>query len=151
MGLILVKVLGPGFYSRQDIKTPVKVAIFVLICTQIMNVIFIGPFKHAGLALSIGLGACINACGLYYFLVKKKFYVTESLWRDFLIKLILAILIMALTLIAALHYLPLNFSGRALYRGVSLLIVTVIATVSYFSSLYLLGFRVRHFIFHEVN
>ncbi|WP_032487622.1 murein biosynthesis integral membrane protein MurJ, partial [Yersinia pestis] len=61
MGLIVVKVLAPGFYSRQNIKTPVKIAIITLILTQVMNLIFIGPFKHAGLSLSIGLGACLNA------------------------------------------------------------------------------------------
>ncbi len=55
MGLIVVKVLAPGFYSRQDIKTPVKIAIVTLIMTQVMNLAFIGPLKHAGLSLSIGL------------------------------------------------------------------------------------------------
>ena len=48
MGLIVVKVLAPGFYSRQDIKTPVKIAIITLIMTQVMNTAFIGPLKHAG-------------------------------------------------------------------------------------------------------
>ena len=61
MGLIVVKVLAPGFYSRQDIKTPVKIAIITLIMTQVMNLAFIGPLKHAGLSLSIGLAACLNA------------------------------------------------------------------------------------------
>ncbi len=61
MGLIVVKVLAPGFYSRQNIKTPVKIAIVTLIMTQLMNLAFIGPLKHAGLSLSIGLAACLNA------------------------------------------------------------------------------------------
>ncbi len=74
MGLIVVKVLAPGFYSRQDIKTPVKIAIITLIMTQLMNLAFIGPLKHAGLSLSIGLAACLNAALLYWQLRKKNFF-----------------------------------------------------------------------------
>lgn len=73
MGLIVVKVLAPGFYSRQDIKTPVKIAIVTLIMTQLMNLAFIGPLKHAGLSLSIGLAACLNA-GLLYWQLRKRGY-----------------------------------------------------------------------------
>ena len=52
----MIKVLAPGFYARQNIKTPVKVAIFTLICTQLMNLAFISPLKHVGLSLAIGFG-----------------------------------------------------------------------------------------------
>lgn len=149
MGLIMVKVLGPGFYANQDIKTPVKVAIFVLICTQLMNLIFIGPFKHAGLSLSIGLGACLNAGLLCYLLIKKEVYITQSVWREFFFKLIVAIIIMVIFLLLALHFLPLNFSGRSIYRVGSLLVLIVVAAISYFGGLYVLGFRAKHFIHQE--
>ena len=66
LGLILVKVLAPGFYARQNIKTPVKIAVITLTATQLMNLAFIIPLRHAGLALAIGLGACLNAGMLYY-------------------------------------------------------------------------------------
>lgn len=145
MGLILVKVFGPGFYANQDIKTPVKIAIFVLLCTQIMNLSFIGPFKHAGLALSIGLGACLNAFCLCYLLIKRGIYIPQSGWRSFLTKLILAILVMATMLILSLHFLPLNFVGQLHIRVLSLFALLIIAIVSYFGSLALLGFRVHHF------
>ena len=65
VGLILVKVLAPGFYARQNIKTPVKIGVFTLVATQLMNLAFIYPLRHAGLALAIGLGACLNAWLLY--------------------------------------------------------------------------------------
>ena len=65
VGLILVKVLAPGFYARQDIRTPVRIALAALLATQLMNLIFIWPLRHAGLALAIGLGACFNAALLY--------------------------------------------------------------------------------------
>src|SRR5262249_3195559 len=52
VGLIAVKVLAPGFYARQDIRTPVRIAIAALLATQVMNCIFIWPLQHAGLALA---------------------------------------------------------------------------------------------------
>src|SRR5690606_17971971 len=74
LGLILVKVLAPAFYSRQNVKTPVKIALFTLVATQLMNLAFIGPLRHTGLALAIGLGACINAALLYFHLRKAGVY-----------------------------------------------------------------------------
>jgi hypothetical protein len=64
--LILIKVLAPGFYARQDVRTPVKIAIMTLIFTQLMNAVFIVPLQHAGLALAISLGACLNAGALLH-------------------------------------------------------------------------------------
>lgn len=73
MGLILVKILAPGFYAKQDISTPVKIGVGVLIATQLMNLIFVPWIAHAGLALSIGLGATLNAFFLFVMLRKIKF------------------------------------------------------------------------------
>jgi putative peptidoglycan lipid II flippase len=53
VGLILVKVLAPGFYARQNIKTPVKIGVLTLAATQLMNLAFVYPLRHAGLALAI--------------------------------------------------------------------------------------------------
>ncbi len=74
LGIILVKVLAPGFYAQQNIRTPVKIALFTLVSTQLMNLAFIGPLQHAGLALSIGLAACLNAGLLYWQLRKQRLY-----------------------------------------------------------------------------
>src|SRR6185436_9039879 len=66
VGIILVKVLAPGFYARQNIRTPVKIAIATLVVTQLLNLAFVPWLGHAGLALSIGLGACFNAAWLWW-------------------------------------------------------------------------------------
>ena len=65
VGMILVKILAPGFYARQNVLTPVRIGVFTLVATQLMNLAFVWPLKHAGLALAIGLGACLNAALLY--------------------------------------------------------------------------------------
>jgi len=53
IGMILVKILAPGFYAQQNVRTPVKIGILTLIATQLMNLAFIGSLRHAGLALAI--------------------------------------------------------------------------------------------------
>lgn len=150
IGLIMIKVLAPGFYANQDIKTPVKVAIFVLICTQIMNFAFIGPFKHAGLSLSIGLASCINAAALWILLIKKRHYVPLAGWSNFLIRLFFSVAIMGLCIIICQHFLIFDFSVPSLIlRATYLIIIIIIASIAYVGALYGFGFRVRDFIHRD--
>ena len=100
VGMILVKILAPGFYARQNVATPVKIGLATLAATQLMNLAFIVPFKHAGLALAIGLGACLNAALLYRGLRKAGIYAPQPGWILFTLKITLAVAAMA----AALHF-----------------------------------------------
>ncbi|KFF62405.1 murein biosynthesis integral membrane protein MurJ [Pectobacterium brasiliense] len=145
MGLIVVKVLVPGFYSRQDIKTPVKIAIVTLILTQIMNLIFIGPLQHAGLALSIGLASCLNAGLLYWQLRKQDIFQPLPGWRGFLVRLLTAVIVMSLVLLGMLWWMPAWDDGNMTMRILRLLLVVVAGAGSYFATLALLGFRPRDF------
>ncbi|HKY01499.1 MAG TPA: murein biosynthesis integral membrane protein MurJ, partial [Burkholderiales bacterium] len=95
LGLILVKILAPGFYARQDIRTPVKIAVVTLIVTQLMNVAFIQFLAHTGLALALGLGACLNAGLLFTRLRKRGIYHPQPGWGRFVLKLLIALAAMA--------------------------------------------------------
>lgn len=146
IGLIMIKVLAPGFYARQNIKTPVKIAIFTLVCTQLMNLAFIGPLKHVGLALSIGLGACLNAGLLFFLLRKHNIYQPGKGWAAFLVRLLLALLIMGGGLWAAQIYLPLEWVHISGWKKVAQLSgLIALGGGLYFVSLGLLGFRAHHF------
>ncbi|MGV3582384.1 MAG: murein biosynthesis integral membrane protein MurJ [Methylophilus sp.] len=148
IGLILVKVLAPAFYSRQNIKTPVKIAIFTLISTQLMNLIFVFglDLKHAGLALSIGLGACMNAGALYYHLRKANIYQPQAGWVSFMSKLIVAVLLMALVLyyVAGSHQTWLGYS--LMPKLMHLLLLLAVGSATYFVALYLMGIRIKDFM-----
>ncbi len=152
LGLILVKVLAPAFYSRQNIKTPVKIAIFTLCSTQIMNLIFVFgiDLKHAGLALSIGLGACMNAGLLYYYLRKANVYKPQAGWFVFMGKLIVAVIAMAL----ALHYAAGSDATWLAYKLMPKLIhltgLLVLGSATYFLALWLMGIRVKDFMHRTV-
>lgn len=145
MGLIVVKVLVPGFYSRQDIKTPVKIAVVTLVLTQVMNLIFIGPLQHAGLALSIGLASCLNAGLLFWQLRKQDIFHPQPGWRRFLLKLVAAVVVMSLALIGMLWWMPAWDSGSMAFRLLRLMALVMVGAGAYFVTLALLGFRPRDF------
>ncbi len=148
LGLILVKVLAPGFYSRQNIKTPVKIALFTLVVTQLMNVLFVFGLglQHAGLALAVGLGACVNAGLLFYNLRKANLYQPQSGWFLFILKLMSAVMVMAF----AVHYAAGADASWLAYhlweKVVRLIGLLLLGIGTYFAVLWLMGVRVQDFI-----
>ena len=146
IGLILVKILAPGFYAQQNIKTPVKIAIGVLIATQLMNLIFVPWIAHAGLALSIGLGACLNAGFLYWGLKRRGIYSALPGWRTFFIRLTGALFLMGgVALWTAGHFDWVALRASPLLRVGALLTVLAACGISYFGALLAMGFRFRDF------
>ncbi|TSA22187.1 MAG: murein biosynthesis integral membrane protein MurJ [Betaproteobacteria bacterium] len=145
VGLILIKVLAPGFYARQNIKTPVKIALITLVATQIMNLAFIGPLGHAGLALAIGLGACLNAAILYRKLRTQDIFQPQTGWPLYLLRLTLALITMGGFLWFAMGteaaWLQADLQTRLLHLA---WLVPAGATV-YFASLWLMGMRSAQF------
>jgi putative peptidoglycan lipid II flippase len=146
VGLILVRVLAPGFYAQQNIRTPVKIGIMTLIATQFMNLIFVWPLAHAGLALAISLGACMNATLLYRGLRSRGIFQPQAGWGRFFAQVGAATLLMALTL---------AFTAGAgdwwMHAGVGprvgrLAGVVAAGSAVYFAVLWLAGVRPRHFI-----
>ena len=147
VGLILVKVLAPGFYARQDIRTPVRFAIITLVLTQVLNLALMGPFKHAGLALAISIGACVNATMLWHGLVKRSAYRARPGWALFLAKLALALAVMGAALWAL--NLPdarwIALRVHPLLRVGTLAGIVSVGALVYFATLAVLGFRLGDF------
>jgi len=145
IGLIMVKVLAPGFYARQDIKTPVRIALVTLAVTQLMNFAFIWPLKHAGLALAIGLGACLNAALLLRGLRSRNIYTPQPEWPVFLLKLGIALYVMVAALWVAAGTDASWLAMGAAARAAQLTGVVALGAMTYFGALWLLGFRLRDF------
>ena len=145
IGLVMVKVLAPGFYARQDIRTPVRIGLVTLGVTQLMNFAFVWPLQHAGLALAIGLGACLNASLLLRGLLRREVYRPQPGWPVFLFKLGIAVYVMAMVLWVAsgtdASWLAMGGTARA---G-NLVGVVLAGIASYFAALWLLGFRLADF------
>ncbi len=90
LGLVAIKVLAPGFYANQDTRTPVRIAVMVLVFTQVMNLLLVPYFAHAALTLSIALGALVNALGLLIGLRRKGQYQPLPGWGLLLFQVVLA-------------------------------------------------------------
>jgi len=144
-GLIAVKILAPAYYARQDMKTPVRIAIFTLFMCQIMNALLIGPFAHAGLALSTGLGACINAGLLLRGLLNRKIYRPQAGWGIFILKLSLALCALAAMLWWCSQDVNFWLSATSLQRITRMVQIMLLAALTYFGVLGLLGFRLKDF------
>ncbi len=146
LGLILVKVLAPGFYARQDIKTPVKIALVALVATQILNGVFVWSLQHAGLALAIGIGACINAGLLYHKLRQHGIYSPQPGWAAFALKIALAIAAMSGCLWFAAGSDNAWLIATPATKVMRLTGVVALGASAYFGALWMLGMRVRDFV-----
>jgi len=147
IGLLMIKILAPGFYGKQDIKTPVKIAIAVLLCTQAFNLILVPWLKHAGLALSIGLGACINAAALYIGLRKRHIYRPSSGWLLFLLRIAVALAALAVCLGWLGSQVNWVDGSLSIFARAGWLALTLCGGgVVYLAVLFILGLRMQDFM-----
>ncbi|WWO97283.1 MAG: murein biosynthesis integral membrane protein MurJ [Candidatus Dasytiphilus stammeri] len=148
IGIMLVKVLVTAFYSHQDIRTPVKIAIVTLIISQLINFLFLGSLKQIGLSLSVSISACLNSSLLYWKLKKKKYYIPQPGWGIFLLRLIIAVIIMGLALLLIINIMPNWQNGIMIMRLLRMIAVILIGALIYFITLLLLGFRLKDLSLH---
>ncbi|MBX3604979.1 MAG: murein biosynthesis integral membrane protein MurJ [Piscinibacter sp.] len=146
MGLVGVKILAPGFYARQDIRTPVRIAIVVLALTQLMNLIFVPRLGHAGLALSIGLGALINAGWLFVGLRRAGLYAPAPGWLAFGLRVLLATAVMGAGLAWAAQAIDWLGLRAHPWQRVGLMAACLAGAVAlYFTCLRATGMKLRQF------
>jgi putative peptidoglycan lipid II flippase len=147
VGLVAIKVLAPGYYASQDMKTPVRIAIVVLVVTQLLNVVLVPRLQHAGLALSISLGALLNAGWLLVGLVRRGTYKPTPGWGLFLLQVVAGSALLAVFLMWAAGAFPwLAWNAEKLLRAATLGGLLVAAAAIYFAALAAAGVRLRQFV-----
>jgi putative peptidoglycan lipid II flippase len=147
LGLVAIKVLAPGYFASQDIRTPVRIAVVVLVLTQIFNLILVPFLAHAGLALSIGLGALVNALWLLLGLLRKGVYKPQPGWWRFALQVLLAtVLLTALLWLAAHHLNWVAMRQEAWSRIGWMAVVLMSAGLVYFGVLWATGIRLKSFL-----
>ncbi|MCD6437450.1 MAG: murein biosynthesis integral membrane protein MurJ [Halomonas sp.] len=145
VAFMLIKVLAPGFFARQDTKTPVKVGIIAMVANMVFNLLLIWPLAHAGLALATALSAFLNAGLLGYLLYRQKVLVFQPGWGRYAVQLVggSALMSIALYLAAPDWQEWLDFELWLRIRWVAGLVV--LGGGLYFAWLTALGLRLRHF------
>jgi putative peptidoglycan lipid II flippase len=147
LGLVAIKVLAPGYYANQDMRTPVRIAIVVLVATQLMNVVFVPLLGHAGLALSIGLGALLNAGWLMAGLRRRGSWKPSEGWGRFLLQVVAASALLAVFLTwASAHFDWVQLRETTGRRLLLLGGMLVAAMALYFGALAAAGLKLRQFV-----
>ncbi len=143
--LILVKILAPGFYARQNLKTPVKVAVVTVLVTQALALTLMWPLGHAGLTLATSLGAFVNAGLLLALLLRRGHYRPRPGWVAFASRVVVALGVLAAVLVwsagPAAGWLQASLWGRVGHLAG----VVAAGAGAYFATLWLLGFRLADF------
>src|SRR5690606_20013451 len=132
---IAIKVLAPGFYARQDVRTPVKIAVGVLIATQLMNLVTVPWLQHAGLTVSVSIGALVNAGLLLEGLRRRGSWRAAPGWPKFLFQTGVAAALMALALAIGVS----RFDWTALHAAPFVRIALVLGFVAGGAAIYLLA------------
>ena len=147
VGLVAIKVLAPGFYASQNIKTPVQIAIVVLVLTQLLNLVFVPYLQHAGLALAIGIGALVNALCLLVGLMRRGSYQPLPGWSLFTLRVLAATALLAAFLwwaASAVSWVALK--TEALQRIGLLALVLCAAAAIYFIALWMSGLKLKQLL-----
>ena len=147
VGIVAIKVLAPGYYASQDTKTPVRVAIAVLVITQLLNIALVPVFAHAALTLSIGLGALINALWLLAGLLWRRSYRPQAGWGVFVLQVIAAsALLMVFLMWANGAFAWTQLRAEGFKRILLLALVLIGSAVIYFIALWAAGLKLRQFL-----
>lgn len=150
LAFMLIKVLVPGYFSRQDTKTPVKIGIIAMAINMLFNLLLVIPFHfiwqlgHVGLALATSISAFVNAGLLYRGLRKNGIYQPFAGWRLFFFRLLLANIIMALVVLLGLEYFGDWSDYDATQRIIYTLSLCMTGLCAYLFSLFLFGLRWEH-------
>ena len=144
LAFMLIKVLAPGYFSRQDTKTPVKIAVIAMVANMVFNLALIFPLAHAGLALATALSAFLNAGLLLRGLLKQGVFHFSPGWAKWLLQLVSANIAMGALL---LYFSPEvnEWLHAGLWTRVQWMTLLVAASVTVYGLvLVALGLRPRH-------
>lgn len=140
IGLIALKIVAPAFYARKDIRTPVKVAFWSLVVVQLVNLVSVPLFSHAGLALSVGVGSVFNAGTLLVILRRRGIYQPLAGWTKALGRILLATVVMGVALAWGQTFITWTTMPWMMRAG-GVLGMVAAAAVIYFGLMFAMGWR----------
>ncbi|MFT5114288.1 MAG: putative peptidoglycan lipid II flippase [Parasphingorhabdus sp.] len=148
IGYMFIKVLATGFFSRQNTKTPVKVGVIAMVLNVVLCLLLFKPMAHVGLALASSLSALANAVVLAVLLRKDGILTIEPGSRTFLLRCVLAMLIMSAFLLQVVGDQQYWLESSALYRIGHIVALVVGGVFAYSVALVILGMRPKHLAIH---
>jgi putative peptidoglycan lipid II flippase len=148
---MLIKVLVPGYFARQDMRSPVRIGIIAIVVNIVMKPLVVVPLVilwglgHVGLALTTALAAYVNAYLLYRGLRRQQIYNPASDWPKLWLRYGFANLLMAITLLVGMHYLHGWHEWGTWLNIIFLTILCAAGMAAYVIGLAMMGFRLKDF------
>lgn len=146
LGHMLVKVLAPGYFARQDTRTPVRYGIVALTSNIVLNLLLVSQLKHVGLALATSLSAFLNAGLLYYGLRRDNVFKLAPGWTTFLAQITVALVAMYVCLYFLVPPIEVWLAEGLLIRLSYMLLICLAGAVIYAAVLYITGLRPKHLV-----
>lgn len=148
-GFMLIKVLAPGYYARQDMKTPVKIGIIAMVSNMVLNVLFVFPLMwyfemgHVGLALATSVSAWINAGLLYLGLRRGGISLTGVFEAKFVARLVVAVSLMGIAVSMMSPAVSLWLTADLSWRVGQMTLLVFVGMASFAMVLAVLGFKLN--------
>ena len=148
-GFMLIKVLAPGYYARQDMKTPVKIGIIAMVSNMVLNVLFVFPLMwyfgmgHVGLALATSVSAWINAGLLYLGLRRGGISLTGVFEAKFVARLVVAVSMMGIAVSMMSPAVSLWLTADLRWRVGQMTLLVFVGMASFAMVLAVLGFKLN--------
>ncbi len=146
VAFMLIKVLAPGFYARQDTRSPVKYGLIAMGANTALVLTLIWPLAHASLALATSLGAYLNAILLFLDLRRRAIYQPRAGWSKFLVQISIANLVMGIVLWFSVGDFNSWIQASANSRLCHLTYLILAGGTSYLLAILVVGIRPRHLL-----
>ncbi|MBI3546346.1 MAG: murein biosynthesis integral membrane protein MurJ [Gammaproteobacteria bacterium] len=146
LAFIMIKVLAPGFYARQDTKTPMRIGVVSLVVNIVLSLLLVIPLKHVGLALAISISAFVNAGLLFLTLRRHKVYRPLPGWGFFLARIFIASAVMGAILFWGVGDFDSWLHASAMHRAYRLSIWVVVGVLVYLLTVSALGVRLAQLL-----
>lgn len=143
LAFMYIKIFASGYFSRQDMKTPVRIGIIAMVANMVFNLVLIWPLQHTGLALATALSSWLNALLLLRGLMRDKVYRFEAGWGVFMLRIVVSSVAM-ISLVSMFNPATVEwFAMDLVERCLRVAMLVGIGVAAYFGILWLLGFRYR--------
>ncbi|EJG0941470.1 murein biosynthesis integral membrane protein MurJ [Vibrio parahaemolyticus] len=143
LNFMLIKVLAPGYYSRQDTKTPVKYGIIAMVTNMVFNAIFAYFYGYVGLAIATALSAFVNMALLYRGLHIAGVYLITKRTVFFIIRLVIAGAAMVAAILWQLEDMSVWLEWSFAHRSGMLGMLIGLGAAVYLAVLFLTGVRLK--------
>ncbi|OJI53771.1 putative peptidoglycan biosynthesis protein MurJ [Vibrio vulnificus] len=143
LNFMLIKVLAPGYYSRQDTKTPVKYGIVAMVTNMVFNAIFAWFYGYVGLAIATALSAFVNMALLYRGLHIAGVYKISRRTFLFISRLVVSGAVMVAAILWQLDEMSVWLEWTTAHRAAMLTMLIGFGALAYVACAFLLGIRVK--------